>query len=159
MAKRISSYPGCFLFEYSGNQEFAPMYQTFDSSGFDLVSQSHVTIQPGKVEMIPTGMFLKYDQNAPNFMEHGMIPGSIDIQIRPRSGLSSKGILGLFGTVDCDFEGEIKAGLLNSTDEPFSVTIGMRVAQVVVGICLKMPGIKTKAVIRGEGGFGSTGLK
>lgn len=159
MAKRISSYPGCFYFEYVGNKEFAPMYQTFDSSGFDLVSQSNVTIHPGKVEMIPTGMFLKYDQNAPGFMEHGMIPGSIDIQIRPRSGLSSKGILGLFGTVDCDFSGEIKAGLMNTTNESFVVTVGMRVAQVVVGICIKMPGIKAKEVIRGDSGFGSTGLK
>lgn len=133
------------------------MYQTWNASGFDLVSQEDLIIEPGKVAMIKTGMFLKYDSTYHGDENYNGLAGGIDIQIRPRSGLNFKGIFGLFGTVDADFEGEMKAGLFNSTDEPFEVLIGMRVGQVVVSVCQRLSGVSVKPVVRGEGGFGSTG--
>ena len=91
------------------------------------------------------------------------IPEGFEGQIRPRSGLSFR--LGISipnapGTIDSDYRGELKAILINLGEEPFEITRGMRIAQLVIAPCVQMPMEITTSLdetVRGEGRFGSTG--
>ena len=107
-------------------------------------------ILPGKRALVPTGLVLE-------------IPEGFEGQIRPRSGLAFKhGItcLNTPGTIDSDYRGEVKVLLINLGDEDFSVTRGMRIAQIVFAPVTQatrrgaQPG---RGTTRGAGGFGSTG--
>jgi len=129
-----------------------PTYKTSGSSGMDLVAyiKNKITINPGKIATIPTGIALA-------------IPKNYEIQIRPRSGLAVKksiSILNTPGTIDSDYRGEIKIILINLSKKPFVVKSGDRVAQMI--LCPVARG-KLKEVknlprtTRGKGGFGSTG--
>lgn len=111
------------------------------------------TIYPGKTETIPLGIIID-------------IPKGYEIQVRPRSGLSSKGILVSFGSVDENYRGVIKASIYNGTKEPFIVKQHDRICQLV-------PAKKANEICdfieaddndyydetdRGANGFGSTGI-
>jgi dUTP pyrophosphatase len=115
---------------------------------YDLVAAEHVTVWPGKTAMISLGFALQ-------------LPRGWEAQIRGRSGLNSKGIIALFGTIDSGYRGEIKAVLLNTTDTAFTVDKGMRVSQMAIR---EVPFTKLIPVQelgdsdRGSAGFGSTGL-
>ena len=92
------------------------------------------------------------------------IPEDFEGQVRPRSGLAFKnGItcLNSPGTVDSDYRGEVKVLLVNLGDEPFVISRGMRIAQMVIAPVTQARVAEiTEAseTTRGAGGFGSTGV-
>ena len=131
-----------------------PKYETDGSSGMDLAAniKSSIKIEPGKIEIIPTGLALS-------------IPKGFEVQIRPRSGLAAKNkitVLNSPGTIDSDYRGEIKVILINLGQETFRVEKGLRIAQMVVCPVLRAE-LEEVADLgktgRGKGGFGSTGTK
>jgi dUTP pyrophosphatase len=85
--------------------------------------------------------------------------------LKGRSGLAKKGIDVHAGTIDCDYRGEIKAIVINNTDEDFEIRPGDRVAQLIFGMALvpDMVACEDVAVAsptqRGADGFGSTGIR
>jgi dUTP pyrophosphatase len=129
-----------------------PEYATADSAGLDLLAAvaDDLTIQPGKRALVPTGLAIA-------------LPQGYEAQVRPRSGLALKNgitVLNSPGTVDADYRGEVGVILANLGDEPFVVTRGMRVAQMVVAPVVRLAWSETAelpASTRGAGGFGSTG--
>jgi dUTP pyrophosphatase len=105
--------------------------------------------------MIPTGLYFE-------------IPEGFEIQVRPRSGLAAKNgvtVLNSPGTIDSDYRGEIKIILINHGTKPFTVENGERIAQGVISGVMGKKMITFDSVEelsntkRGEGGFGSTGIK
>lgn len=130
-----------------------PQYATEGSSGLDLRANlsTPVTLNPMERKMIPTGIFLE-------------IPLGYEVQVRPRSGLAFKnGItcLNSPGTVDSDYRGEIKIILINLSTEEHIINSGDRIAQMVLCKIEKaflQPEIKLESTVRGEGGFGHTGI-
>lgn len=129
-----------------------PQRATKGSAGLDLSAciDSDVIIAPGEIRLIPTGLAAAVSENAA-------------LMIYPRSGLASKHGIALancVGVVDSDYRGEIKIPLINHGSEAFTVTNGMRIAQMVVTPVL-LPDIKETDTLdetdRGSGGFGSTG--
>jgi dUTP pyrophosphatase len=134
--------------------DLIPRYQSPDSSGADLHAdipeQQPITIGPGRWERIPTGLRVQ-------------IPQGYEAQVRPRSGLSfSHGvtILNAPGTIDSDYRGEVQVILINLGDEPFRVTRGTRIAQIVFTPVVQADFHLQESLSRserGEGGFGSTG--
>ena len=131
-----------------------PKYETEGSSGMDLTANVNkvIEIQPGKSEIIPTGLALS-------------IPKNYEIQIRPRSGLAAKNqisVLNTPGTIDEDYRGEIKVILINLGKKKFKIEKGLRIAQMVLCPVIKAE-LEEVDVLdetkRGSGGFGSTGIK
>ena len=131
-----------------------PGYETDDAAGLDLraaVSVSEpVTLQPGERTLVPTGFVFE-------------IPAGHEGQVRPRSGLAfSHGVtcLNAPGTVDADYRGEVQVLLINHGSEPFEITRGMRIAQMVIAPVTQAAvaeGDLASETARGSGGFGSTG--
>ena len=131
-----------------------PAYETPGSAGMDVRAavpeDRPLLILPGKRALVPTGLILE-------------IPEGFEAQVRPRSGLAFKhGItcLNTPGTIDSDYRGEAKVLLVNLGDEDFSVTRGMRIAQIVFSAVSSMA-VEERSLAgethRGSGGFGSTG--
>ena len=131
-----------------------PKYETEGSSGMDLTANVNkvIEIQPGKSEIIPTGL-------SPS------IPKNYEIQIRPRSGLAAKNqisVLNTPGTIDEDYRGEIKVILINLGEKKFKIEKGLRIAQMVLCPVIKAELEEVDELDetkRGSGGFGSTGIK
>jgi dUTP pyrophosphatase len=131
-----------------------PKYETEGSSGMDLTANVNkvIEIQPGKSEIIPTGLSLS-------------IPKNYEIQIRPRSGLAAKNqisVLNTPGTIDEDYRGEIKVILINLGEKKFKIEKGLRIAQMVLCPVIKAELEEVDELDetkRGSGGFGSTGIK
>lgn len=131
-----------------------PAYESEGAAGLDLRAavpeDRPLLILPGKRALVPTGLGME-------------IPQGMEGQVRPRSGLALKhGItcLNTPGTVDSDYRGEIRVLLINLGDEDFSVTRGMRVAQIVFAAVTQVRVEEREvasATARGAGGFGSTG--
>ncbi len=102
--------------------------------------------------MIPTGLALA-------------LPAGTEGQVRPRSGLAAKHgvtVLNAPGTIDSDYRGELSVLLINHGDAPFTVSRGMRIAQLVIANTLRVDLREVKNLdetARGSGGFGSTGTK
>jgi dUTP pyrophosphatase len=131
-----------------------PKYETNGSSGMDLAAniENEIDLAPGKTAIIPTGLAVS-------------IPKNFEIQIRPRSGLAAKNqisVLNTPGTIDSDYRGELKVILVNLGKVNFKIEKGIRIAQMVlcpvVRATLKEVDILEETE-RGEGGFGSTGVK
>jgi dUTP pyrophosphatase len=132
-----------------------PFYATVGSSGMDVTAavEDDMTLHAGERTLIPTG--LCFD-----------IPEGYEIQVRPRSGLALKyglTVLNTPGTIDSDYQGELKIILVNLCNEPFIVERGMRIAQIVIS-----PVVQAEIVTvdkfenvseRNTGGFGSTGVR
>ena len=122
------------------------------SAGVDLVAAvaDPVVLEPGRRALIPTGIAIQ-------------LPGGFEAQVRPRSGLAVKHgvtILNSPGTIDADYRGEIGVILINHSDQPFTVTRGMRIAQMVVQPVIGAQWREVDALDetdRGGDGFGSTG--
>lgn len=90
------------------------------------------------------------------------VPSGHELQVRPRSGLSSKGIVGTLGTVDSDYRGEVRVILTNMSGEDFTISNGDRIAQGVVAPVVRAEVEEAEALsetVRGGNGFGSTGTK
>ncbi|MCM2449097.1 dUTP diphosphatase [Agrobacterium vitis] len=132
-----------------------PAYETAGAAGMALraaVTEAEpLTLTPGKRALVPTGLIME-------------IPPGFAAQIRPRSGLGCKnGItcLNTPGTIDSDYRGEVKVLLINLGTEDFTITRGMRIAQMVIAPVTQAQVIEvteTSDTMRGTGGFGSTGV-
>ena len=131
-----------------------PSYATQNSAGMDLYAaiESDIVIEPGKRSLVKAGISIA-------------LPDGFEAQIRPRSGLAYKNgitVLNAPGTIDADYRGEIGVILINHGDEPFTISRGMRIAQMIIAPYTKAvfaEVIELSETVRGEGGFGSTGLK
>jgi dUTP pyrophosphatase len=130
-----------------------PAYATSHSVGMDLAAavEGAITIEPGETFLVPTGIMVA-------------VPAGYEAQIRPRSGLAVNHTLLIPnspGTVDPDYRGEIKVVLLNLGKQPFTLSRGMRIAQMVV-VPAVQAGVRLVQDLppteRGEGGFGHSGV-
>ena len=130
-----------------------PEYKSFGASGFDLSAciEGDIIIEPKSFTLISTGISLE-------------LPKGFEAQVRSRSGLALKNgifVLNSPGTIDNDYRGEISVILANFSNIPFTVSSGMRIAQVVIAeyhqLILQEIDILSQTQ-RGDGGFGSTGV-
>ena len=127
-----------------------PDYATGHAAGLDLLAAAAVEIAPMGRALVPTGVALE-------------LPAGFEGQVRPRSGLAARHgvtVLNAPGTIDADYRGEVQVLLINLGQQPFSVTRGMRVAQLVVAPFVRAALVEAdalEATARGAGGFGSTG--
>ena len=132
-----------------------PAYQTPGSAGLDLLAaiapNAKLVIEPGARELVPTGLRLE-------------LPMGFEGQVRPRSGLALKNgvtVLNSPGTIDSDYRGEVAVILINLGTEPFEITRGARIAQLVVAPVTQavfVEAVDLAESARGAGGFGSTGV-
>ena len=136
-----------------GNSDLPlPAYATAGAAGMDVVAAEDVTIAPGARHAVATGLAMA-------------IPAGFEIQVRPRSGLALKygvTVPNTPGTIDSDYRGELKVILINHGHRPFVVTRGDRVAQLVLAPVTQAQWLEADELdetARGEGGFGSTGVK
>ncbi len=131
-----------------------PFYATEQAAGVDLSAaiDEEIILKPLERKLIPTGIALA-------------LPQGYEAQVRPRSGLALKNgitVLNSPGTIDADYRGEICVILINLSNESFSITRGLRIAQMVVAPCMQASFDVVDILpetARGEGGFGSTGVK
>ena len=131
-----------------------PAYQTDGSAGVDLQADILEPMTLGSLErrLIPTGLSIA-------------LPNGYEAQIRARSGLSTKHgitLINAVGTIDSDYRGEIKIGLVNLSNEPYTITPGERVAQMIIARYERVDFEIVETLDetgRGEGGFGSTDQK
>jgi dUTP pyrophosphatase len=129
-----------------------PSYESALAAGMDLPAavEQDVILEPGQRALIPTGLAIA-------------LPGGYEAQIRPRSGLAARNgvtVLNTPGTVDADYRGEVKVILANLGDQPFTVTRGARIAQMVIAPVVQAlleEVAELPETARGIGGFGSTG--
>lgn len=130
-----------------------PAYETLLSAGMDLRANidESIVLQPLQRALVPTGLFMA-------------LPEGYEAQVRPRSGLAiKKGItvLNSPGTVDADYRGEVCVILVNLSNEPFTVTDGERIAQMVIARHEQVEWVAVEQLNdteRGTGGFGHTGV-
>ncbi len=130
-----------------------PSYETSGSAGMDIRAavEDTIIVAPGKRTLVPTGFKMA-------------LPIGFEAQIRPRSGLAlKKGITlpNTPGTIDADYRGEVGIILMNLGEEPFVIERGDRIAQMVIAPVTMAVWTETHSLnetIRGEGGFGSTGI-
>jgi len=133
----------------------APPYASEGAAGLDLMAAlpeiEPVVIAPKSWAAIPTGLVFE-------------IPRGFQGEVRPRSGLALRHavtVLNAPGTIDSDYRGEVRVVLVNLGPEPFIVTRGMRVAQLLFVPVVRVtptPVRSLSTTARGDGGFGSTGL-
>lgn len=131
-----------------------PTYGSEYSAGADLYAciENDIVIEPGKTVFISTGLAMELSE------------GYVAL-IYARSGLACKRGLApanKVGVIDCDYRGEIKVALHNHSDEAQTVSVGERIAQMVVTPYIKCDfeeATELSDTVRGEGGFGSTGRK
>ena len=130
-----------------------PCYATKGSAGLDLLAavDQPLELKPGQRMAVPTGVAIE-------------LPQGWEAQVRPRSGLAlNHGItcLNSPGTIDSDYRGEIKAILINHGDTVFTITRGMKIAQMVIAAHVQAVLFEAETLTssdRGAGGFGSTGM-
>lgn len=131
-----------------------PRYETAHSAGMDLRAAiaEDVILQPGQRTLVPTGLRLA-------------IPDGYEAQVRPRSGLAIKhGITvpNAPGTIDADYRGPLCVGLVNISQEPYTIRRGDRIAQLVVAPVSRAELVVVEQLAdteRGAGGFGHTGTQ
>lgn len=132
-----------------------PAYASDGAAGLDLYAAlpagQKLVLEPGARDLIPTGVQIA-------------LPEGYEAQVRPRSGLAVEHgvtVLNAPGTIDCDYRGEVKALLINHGGQPFEITRGMRIAQLVVAPVTRAMLVEAEELggtARGAGGFGSTGI-
>ena len=128
-----------------------PAYARPDDAGLDVCACECACLQPGERRLIKTGLIIE-------------LPRGTEAQVRPRSGLALKHgitLLNTPGTIDAGYRGEICVLLINLSTQPFEITVGMRIAQMVIAPVLHVEPVEVKEVsptVRGHDGFGSTGL-
>lgn len=131
-----------------------PHYETIASAGMDLrasLTESRI-LKPLERTIVGTGLFIE-------------LPVGIEAQVRPRSGLAAKKgvtVLNAPGTIDADYRGEIGVILVNLSHEDFIINNGERIAQLVIAKHERADWVHVEELSetdRGEGGFGSTGIK
>ncbi len=134
------------------HNRFVPEYKTEGAAGMDLCAaiSEPITLAPLERYLVPTGLKIE--------LEHGY-----EAQIRPRSGLSIKhgiSLINCVGTVDEDYRGEVCVGVVNLSNDEYTILPDERIAQMIIA---RVEQAKIEVVTelsdtaRGEGGFGSTG--
>lgn len=122
-------------------------------SGYDLRLQAikdkeNNVIESLETVLIHTGVYLE-------------LPDDIEVQLRPKSSLSSKGLLVHFGTVDSGYRGELLVAMTNLNKDKVELEYNRKIAQIVFNkktdVDLEKVNEINKGTDRGEGGFGSTG--
>jgi len=129
-----------------------PRYMSEAAAGMDVCAavDEPIALEPGDVKLVPTGLFLA-------------VPEGYEVQVRPRSGLAlAHGLVVVNspGTIDSDYRGEVGVIVGNVGRRPFTITRGLRIAQLVVApvaraevrLVEELPDSR-----RGDGGFGSSG--
>jgi len=144
------------LFRWLNPEESAdldlPAYASDLASGMDVAAaiDTDLTVQPGEIVLVPTGFAVA-------------LPAGYELQVRPRSGLAIRHgitVVNAPGTIDADYRGEIRVGLINLGETSYTIRRGDRVAQLVLAPVLRA---RLKIVDRlgetgrGAGGFGHTG--
>ena len=136
-----------------GNEDLElPKYQSAEAVAMDLYAavRESIRLAPGDIILVPCGISVA-------------IPAGFEAQIRPRSGLAVKDgvtVANSPGTIDPDYRGEVKVGLVNLGKTVFTVERGTRIAQILI---VPVPRVRWVEVaelpetVRGEGGFGHTG--
>jgi len=130
-----------------------PRYMSAHAAGMDVCAacDGEVTISPGEIRLIPCGFYMA-------------VPPGYEAQMRPRSGLAMKhGVVlpNSPGTIDADYRGEVCVILGNIGGEPFVVTRGMRIAQMIIAPVTQAVVVEVEQLDqtpRGAGGFGHTGV-
>lgn len=130
-----------------------PAYETHSAAGMDVRAKldSPVTLGPLERALIPTGLRIQ-------------LPQGYECQVRPRSGLALKHGISLVntpGTVDADYRGEIGIIVINLSNEPYIITNGERIAQLVIKEYVHVTWEEVKRIDeteRGDGAFGHTGV-
>lgn len=130
-----------------------PDYATAAAAGADLLAaiDQDIELAPLERKIVPTGISIA-------------LPVGFEAQVRPRSGLAAKNGVTLVnspGTIDADYRGEIGVILINLSREPFRISRGMRIAQLVVARHARAVWREVSELdrtARGAGGFGSTGV-
>ena len=138
----------------NGGRHKLPDYSTPQSAGLDLrASLEHsVVLQPGERCLIPTGIKIA-------------LPPGMEAQVRPRSGLAYKHgvtVLNSPGTIDADYRGDVGVILVNHGSVAFTIEDGERIAQMVLSKYEQVQWeevVELTDTVRGDGGFGSTGIK
>ncbi|RZJ24365.1 MAG: dUTP diphosphatase [Flavobacterium sp.] len=136
------------------SQHDLPNYESQSSAGMDLRADlaEPIILQSLERAVVKTGLFIE-------------LPHGFEAQVRPRSGLAAKKgitVLNSPGTIDADYRGEIGVILVNLSNEPFTIENGERIAQLVIARHERAEWELVEALsetVRGEGGFGSTGVK
>jgi len=133
-----------------------PSYQSAHAAGLDLMAavpaNAPVTLAAGERKLIACGIAIA-------------LPDGFEAQVRPRSGLAARHgvtVLNTPGTIDADYRGEVMVILVNLGAEPFVVSRGTRIAQLIIAPVVRVRVVETAALdetARGVGGFGSTGAK
>lgn len=129
-----------------------PRYMSEAAAGMDVCAavDEPLVLGPGDIKLVPTGLYVA-------------VPPGYEVQVRPRSGLALKHgltIVNAPGTIDADYRGEVGVIVGNIGREPYTITRGMRIAQLVVAAVAKAD---VRAVtelpetVRGDGGFGHSG--
>jgi len=130
-----------------------PAYESAQAAGMDLRAAvtDTMVVAPGERAMVPTGIRIA-------------LPTGTEAQVRPRSGLAIRHGISMVnspGTIDADYRGEVKVLLINHGQEPFTIQRGDRIAQMVIAPVLQADWAiveDLEATVRGDGGFGHTGV-
>jgi len=136
------------------SQHDLPNYETIASAGMDLRANltEPIELKPLERAIVKTGLFIE-------------LPIGFEAQVRPRSGLAAKNgitVLNSPGTIDADYRGEIGVILVNLSADDFIIKNGERIAQLIIARHERAEWIAVQELSetsRGEGGFGSTGVK
>jgi dUTP pyrophosphatase len=133
-----------------------PSYLSVHAAGLDLLAavpaDAPVALAPGERGLLPCGIAIA-------------LPHGFEGQVRPRSGLAAHHgvtVLNAPGTIDADYRGEVMVLLINLGTEPFAVTRGMRIAQLIIAPVVRARTVETAVLdmtVRNTGGFGSTGVQ
>lgn len=127
-----------------------PAYAHPGDAGLDLCAAVDLDVPAGEVRLVPTGIAIE-------------LPPETEAQVRPRSGLALKHavtVLNTPGTIDEGYRGEVGVILINHGRQPFHISAGMRIAQLVIQRRWRVDVVEVPALTdtaRGSGGFGSTG--
>ena len=129
-----------------------PRYMTPQAAGMDICAavENRFVLNPGSIALIPTGFAVA-------------IPEGFEAQIRPRSGLAIKHGIGLVnspGTIDADYRGEVKIGVVNHGSKPYTIQRGDRIAQMIIQKVYRADFQvveQLNTTLREKGGFGHTG--
>ncbi|MBM4018373.1 MAG: dUTP diphosphatase [Planctomycetes bacterium] len=129
-----------------------PRYMSEAAAGMDVCAavEEPLVLAPGDIRLIPTGLYVA-------------VPQGYEVQVRPRSGLALKHgllIVNSPGTIDADYRGEVGIIVGNVGREPYTITRGLRIAQLVVAAVARADVRQVEQLPqtgRGDGGFGHSG--
>lgn len=128
-----------------------PRFAHAGDAGADLTAAEPATIEPGGRALVSAGFSMA-------------IPDGFAGLVLPRSGLAVRSgvtVLNAPGLIDAGYRGEVKVALINHSHEDFEVSVGDRIAQLVI-VAVERPDYVEVGTLadtsRGENGFGSTGV-